>query len=489
MNRTVRRIIGDMRSRDASTRRGAFRGADSQFMREHNRFLVLNCVRERGPLARAAIARQTGLSRTTVGAIIDALLADGLVREGETTPSATSAGGRPATLVHFNAAAGYVLGVDMGRSHLTLLLTDLASQVVARRSGPFATDRGPEICVAEVVNGLGDFLSAHAVTWSQVVGLGLGIPGPMDIGQHKLISPPRMPGWNGVKVRSIFQQALTVPVYVENDANLGALGESRYGAGRDVSGLAYIKIGTGIGGGLVIDGQVYHGSRGSAGEIGHVAIDIPGDEQRLVCSCGNRGCLEVVAGADAIVADARSAFSLRRKAPLDVPASGALDALPHPDIADVVQAALDGDRASLAAIERAGEHIGVALASLVNLINPSLILVDGAVARAGELLLGPIRRAVASRSLAIASRQTRIAVGELGDNAIALGGVATVLDAAFAPSAGFTAVEAGMRAATAVAEIEVARSPYGEGSSEGYPEGYPKLAVSARDPPPAQIAD
>jgi glucokinase-like ROK family protein len=414
MSRTVRRIIGDMRSRDALARTGVVKGADQQFMREHNRYLVLNCVREHGPIARAAIARLTGLSRTTVGNIMDALLADELVREGE-TQSATSAGGRPATLVHFNASAGYIIGVDMGRSHLTILLTDLASHLVARRSGPFSTDLGSDVCLTQIVDTLNTFLSEQGVAWSRVVGLCIGIPAPLDTHLHRLYSPPRMPGWHGAEVMKFLRQRLAVPVYVENDANLGALGESRYGAGRGVTDLAYVKIGTGIGGGLVVGGQVYHGSRGSAGEIGHVAIDKGGP----ICTCGNRGCLEAVASADAIVAEAAAASSLQD------------GGTPNPDIADVVQAALLGDAACRAAIQRAGEHIGVALANLVNLANPSLILVDGAVARAGDLLLDPIRRAVASRSLAVASRHTRIAVGELGDNAIALGGVATVLDAAF----------------------------------------------------------
>ncbi len=430
MNRNVSRIIGEMRSHDAQPHKGA----DSQFMRAHNFLLILDCVRDVGPIARANIARQTGLSRTTVSVIMDALLADGLVREGE-TQSTTSAGGRPATLVHFNARAGYVVGVDMGRSHLTMLATDLASQLVARRSGPWSTDRGPDICLELLVAELGNFLSEQGVAWSEVVGLCVGLPVPMDTHLNKIISPPRMPGWHGVEVQRILRRRLHVPVYVENDANLGALGECRYGAGRGVSDLAYIKIGTGIGGGLVIGGQVYHGSRGSAGEIGHVTILEGGP----LCSCGNRGCLESVAGADAIVMDARTTFALPGGLPQISTVSSAFSELTDPDIADVVQAALAGDPACRLAIERAGEHIGVALAILVNLISPSVILVDGAVTRAADLLLEPIRRAVSTRSLAITARHTRVADGELGDNAIAMGGVATVLDAVFAPSAWVTA--------------------------------------------------
>jgi glucokinase-like ROK family protein len=411
-------------------------------MREYNRLLVLNSVRISGPIARVVIARQTGLSRTTISTIMEELLKDGLVREGETR-SLTSSGGRPATLVHFNDTAGYVIGVDIGRSHLTLLLTDLSANLVARRSGPFCLDRGPDYCLPRIGSELQDFLAEQGLAWSQIVGVGMGIPGPLDERLHKLVAPPRMPGWNNVEVQRILQQQLSVPLYIENDANMGALGESRYGAGRGTTDLAYVKLGTGIGAGLVIDGQLYHGSRGSAGEIGHVTID----EQGPVCDCGNRGCLEAIASADAIVADARAALSLRRSlgsanAAVDF---GALCKVPDPDISDIVEAARRGDPASRAAIAYAGERIGVALASLVNLINPSLILVDGGVARAGDLLLDPIRTAVAARSLPIASHHARVEVGELGDNAIAIGGVATVLDAAFGSGGGVTTLAYGGR--------------------------------------------
>ncbi len=433
MSRTVRRIVSDMRSRGARTQIGsdAMKRADPSFMRQHNRLLVLNYVREHGPIARAAIARQTGLSRTTVSSIMDDLLREGFVLEGE-MQSATPAGGRRAILVNFNAAAGYIVGIDLGRSHFTLLLTDLAAEMVAKRTGPFHTERGPDVCLPALLDELISFLAEQSVQLSQVVGVGVGIPGPMDSTLHKLYSPPRMPGWHGVDVERILRQRLGVPVYVENDANAGALGESRYGAGRGVADLVYVKIGTGIGAALVINGQIYRGSRGSAGEIGHVSIDENGPR----CACGNRGCLEAVAGGGAIVEEARSLMAAERgmratdgtaEPPVDISSEDL-------DVSRVVQAALDGDASCRTAIAHAGEHIGVALAGLVNLVNPSLVLLDGGVVRASELLLEPIRRAVAARSLAAASRYSRIATGALSDNAIALGGVVTVIDAAFGPS-------------------------------------------------------
>ncbi len=426
MSKTVRRLVRDMRSRERAARidASAPHGADPQSMRQFNQLLVLNSIRLHGPLARVAIAERTGLSRTTVSSIVDALLEEGLVREGDTLHAAR-AGGRRATLVHFEANAGYILGLDIGRSHLTILATDLAAETPIRSSGPFQATLGPEICLPQITERIRSFVIEYDIPWDRIVGIGIGIPGPLDSERQTLISPPRMPGWDGVEIGQFLRQELDVAqIYIENDANLGALGECRFGAGRGVSNLAYIKIGTGIGGGLVMNGTIYRGSFGSAGELGHVTID----ENGPLCDCGSRGCLETIAGAAAIVADARAARSL-------VLAGDHAERMQSReaihDIADVIQAAQEGDIACRVAIERAGEHIGAAIASLINLVNPSLILFDGGVTRAGELLLEPLRRTVGARSLRMAWARTSISTGELGNNAIALGAVSMVIDAAF----------------------------------------------------------
>lgn len=436
MSHTVRRLVRNMRSRD-SRARGTRRGAsDLHAIREANRALVLNCIRLDGPLPRVAIARRTGLSRTTVSSIVESLLKDGLAREGDTQSAAPSGGRRP-TLVHFNESAGVILGVDLGRSHYTMLATDLAAHVLARESGPFDSTLGADACLALLAAKIRRFVADHAIAWDTILGLGVGIPGPVDEQQRMLIRPPRMPGWDGVDVQRTLRRELDLPICMGNDANMGALGESRYGAGRGLSDFAYVKVGSGIGCGLVIAGNVYRGSRGSAGELGHVTID----EDGPLCDCGNRGCLETVASGPAIVRDAIEASSLNcERAARGLPPVTGSAALAHVsaapvDVADVVQAALDGDPASCAAIERAGDRIGIALASLINLVNPSVILVDGGVARAGELLLEPIRRAIATRSLSAASANTQLVAGELGTNAIALGAIAAVIDAAFGPPA------------------------------------------------------
>lgn len=441
VTKTVRHIVRSMRARDVrqSTRPATSRGADLRLMRELNRLLILNGVRVSGPITRVAVAHRTGLSRTTVSSIVDELLADNLLFEGKTVEAAPT-GGRRATLLHFNADAGYVIGVDLGRSHLTLLLTNLAGQIVARRSGPFDASLGPEICLRQVIASLMDFTVEHQIGWHQIIGVGLGIPGPMDAASRMLVRPPRMPGWDHFDMRTVMEHACKVPMYFDNDANMGARGESQYGAARNVDNMAYVKVATGIGCGLIVNGDIYRGSSGAAGELGHVTIDDNGP----VCDCGNRGCLEVVAGAAAVtMAASRGVYPDRGarstghdghdRHDADVSAAAGPRRADPLDVADVVHAAQAGDTVAQEAIAGAGYHIGIALAGLVNIFNPSLILLDGSMARAGEFLLGPIRQGIARRSLAASSAATRIEMAQLGDNAIALGAVAIVVEAAFGP--------------------------------------------------------
>lgn len=432
MDSTVRRLIQDMSAvhNTQANQQLTGQGADHRLLRELNRLLILNCVREAGPLARVQIAQQTNLSRTTVSNIIDTLLQEGFVREGDLLDAAP-AGGRRAMLVHFNADAGHILGVDVGRTHLAMLITNLEAEIVARRSGPFEMEQGPEVCLPQLIAELRAFVEDSGIPWDHIVGIGLGIPGPLDMQQHKLSSPPGMPSWDNVDVWQAIRQAFNVPLYLDNDANMGALSESRCGAAIGSNYLAYVKVGTGIGAGLIFNDRIYRGQGGSAGELGHVTLD----ENGPLCYCGNRGCLETLAGAHAIVEDARRGLSLAsRQQAGEVLSPPALAARNNIDITDVIQAAQSSDAASLAALERAGERLGVAIAGLINLFNPSHVIIGGGVARAGELLLDPLRRAASSRSLPAAWKGTHILSGQLDDTAVALGAASLVIDAAFGVS-------------------------------------------------------
>lgn len=431
MDHTVHRLVRNMRTPDRSgqDRQPAAQGADIHRLREFNRLLVLNYVRDHGPVSRVMLAQRLGLSRTTVSSIMDALLQEGFVREGHFLDAAPK-GGRRAILVHFNADAGRILGIDVGRTHLTMLLTNLTPAIVAQRTVSFDTSRGAGVCLPILISEIRTFVEASATNWEMIVGIGLGIPGPLSANFHYLSSPPHMPGWDNIDIWEALHAAFHKPLYIDNDANMGALGEIRLGAGRGDLDMAYVKISTGIGGGLVLNGRIYRGHQGSAGELGHLTINEDGPR----CVCGSRGCLETLAGARAIVADAEQGFSLARKqgaAPGDESIASQRAQRVFTDIADVIVAAQQGDASSIAALERAGERIALALAGLVNLVNPASIVLDGSVARAGDILLDSIRKVVASTSLPAAWQGTRLLLGELGATAIALGATLTVLDAAF----------------------------------------------------------
>ncbi len=385
--------------------------ADLSLMREYNERLVLNLVRRAGRLSRADIAKRTHLSRSTVSSIIVDLIEANLVRE---VGAGRSRGGRRPILLEFNGQAGYVVGVDLGATHILVLVTDLEAHPVARLEEPFTIEAGPEVGLERVVSLIGEALGQADLRMEQVFGVGIGVPGPLDFATGKPIFPPIMPGWHDTPIRERLRERLGKPVHLDNDANLGAIGEYWWGAGRGARNVAFIKVGTGIGCGLILEGKIYRGEIGSAGEIGHTVIDEDGPP----CRCGSAGCLEALAARPAILQAARQAGL--RPARQD-----------NFSILDLIEAARKGDSGACALFAQAGRRIGTALIGLVNLLNPGVIIIGGGVARAGPLLLEPLREAVHRRALGVAAPHTRIVESQLGAEAIAIGAVTVVLQELF----------------------------------------------------------
>jgi predicted NBD/HSP70 family sugar kinase len=428
-NHAAQRLIADMQARSNSS--GSLLtealGASSQHLRQFNRERTLNCVRLQGPLPRVTIAQRIGLSRATVSNIIDELLAEGFVHEGDML-SAAPGGGRRPIQVHFNANAGCILGVDIGRTHLTFVAADLSGHILAHQSMPFITTQGPDICIQQLANRLRDFINANDISWDRIIGLSCGSPGTLDGNKRVFVSPPHMPGWNGVDIRGTLEEEFKLPVLLDNDANLGALGESRYGAGRTQKDFIYVKIGTGIGSGIIVNGQIYRGNGGFAGELGHITTG----EDGPLCECGNRGCLESLAGADAIIHDACEGISLTRlQSELPDKQVSSIATKPLADMSDVIQAAREGDPACCAALAVAGHRIGMAVSVLINLFNPSAVILDGGVTHAGDILTAPLIASAAASSLPASWNHTRILMGELHEMAIALGAITAMIDEAF----------------------------------------------------------
>ncbi|MEU7377724.1 ROK family transcriptional regulator [Streptomyces albidoflavus] len=361
---------------------------------------VVRAVRLSGSLTQAEIARTTGLSAATVSNIVRELKESGTV---EVTP--TSAGGRRARSVSLSGDAGIVIGVDFGHTHLRVAVGNLAHQILAEEAEPLDVDASAEQGFDRAELLVGRLLDATGVDRAKVAGVGLGVPGPIDVASGMLGSTSILPGWSGTQPALALGERIGVPVAVDNDANLGALGELVWGSGRGVRDLAYIKVAGGVGAGLVIDGQIYRGPGGTAGEIGHITLD----ESGPVCRCGNRGCLETFTAARYVL-------------PLLEPTHGT-----GLTMEKVVGLAKEGDPGCRRVVADVGRYIGSGVASLCNLLNPSRVVLGGDLAEAGELVLGPIRTSVGRYAIPSAARQLELVPGSLGGRAEVLGALALAL--------------------------------------------------------------
>ncbi|GGP39846.1 transcriptional regulator [Streptomyces abikoensis] len=361
---------------------------------------VVRAVRMAGSLTQAEIARTTGLSAATVSNIVRELKDGGTV---EVTP--TSSGGRRARSVSLSGDAGIVVGVDFGHTHLRVAVGNLAHQVLAEDAEPLDVDASAEEGLRRAESLVRTLITKAGIDPRKIIGVGLGVPGPIDVESGVLGSTAILPGWAGTNPRDDLAARLGVPVHVDNDANLGALGELVWGAGRGATDLAYIKVASGVGAGLVINGKIYRGPGGTAGEIGHITLD----ESGPVCRCGNRGCLETFTAARYIL-------------PLLHSAHGTDLTVPR-----VVELAREGDPGCRRVISDVGRYIGSGVANLCNLLNPSRVVLGGDLADSGELVLAPIRESVSRYAIPSAARRLEVVPGALGGRSEVLGALALVL--------------------------------------------------------------
>jgi glucokinase-like ROK family protein len=389
------------------------RGADHNVMREVNRSLVLALVKEGGPVSRASIARSTTLAKPTVSAIVDELIAEGLVREIGPGSTAVS-GGRPPILLEFNARSLLVVGVHIGARRTTIAIGDAAGVEIARRELP-TPQQGPAGVLKLVAAEARDVIAAAGPADAKIAAVGAVLPGLTDFHSGVCLLAPNL-GWRDVPVRDLLAAELNrAPVYVHNAGQAAAVAENLEGAGERVGDLALLYTGTGLSAGVLSAGRVFHGVGGTAGEIGHNAV--PGNEEP--CNCGKVGCLETLASGPAIVRAARRA--------IDGGAGSVLAGRGAFDAQDVTAAARDGDAVACEVIAGVGEHLGLAASWLINAYNPALVVVGGGLAAIGDLLLDPLRAAVARHALAPALRGVEIRASKLGPDAEVRGAVLLAL--------------------------------------------------------------
>jgi predicted NBD/HSP70 family sugar kinase/biotin operon repressor len=374
-------------------------------LRERNRLLVVDALRRRGLASRSDLARSTGLSRTTVGTVVAALQDQGLVVEQEVNGDRHTGRGRPPVLLRLDPAAGVAVGIYFDHDEVRVALADLSSTVLGEDRTAIDVDHSATDAIDLAVEMVRSLQRGTGVDGLHLVGAGVGLSGPIDRRTGKISSAAILPSWAGLQPQRELAERLELRVEVDNDANLGALAEASFGAGRGLRDIVYVTLGPGIGAGLVLDGRVHRGASGLAGEIGHVQVRPDG----AVCRCGNRGCLETVAGEGALQA------LLRPRLGRDVTAR---------DVLDLVEA---GDLGATRVVGDAGRAIGRVLADLCNALNPEAIIVGGQLSRAGEPLLGGIRESVDRYALPAAGQGVRVLLGELGDRAEVIGALALVI--------------------------------------------------------------
>lgn len=411
-------------------------GVAQRKVREHNSQLILEYLRKRGPALRADVAKSLNLSRATVTTIVKKLLTDALVVEEE---KSYLANGILTNRIRFNAGFGSIIGIDLGQSRLRVYLTNLEANIIDQSTERFDMQVSLEQKLTIIARKVRDLVNSNNVDWTHIRGIGMGVPGAVNREGTRIISPPDLQKyWGHIDIPAVLRErlelALAIPIYLDNDANMGALGESRYGRGHGVDNMIYIKLSTHMNAALILRGQLYRGETGTAGGFGHLRIQYGQTlaENSPSCpSCHERGCLEAWAGLHAIVSKVHNNPSSVLYGPIPE------EKITPEHIAEIILAANQGDAASSNALEEAGGRIGVAIGScLINFYNPALILLDGGIVRPSRggqvyenfLLLEHLQRNAYEASLPVTRAETNISLGKLGDDAVGLGAVATVID-------------------------------------------------------------
>lgn len=438
---------------------------NQDLVKELNKAVILNIIWRHAPISRAEMARISGLTRGTVSSLVDELIHDSFVKEIGT---GTSAMGRKPIMLQLNAGAGVIVGVDLGVNYILIILADLRAQVLARKRLSISPEMGEKRILEKMLDGISDILAAAPSTPRGLLGIGAGVPGLVEMEHGVLKFAPNL-RWKNVPLKDLLQERFDAPVYVDNEANVGALGEKWFGAGQGIRHMIYLSVGVGLGAGIVVNGELYRGATGYAGELGHLTILPDGP----VCGCGNRGCWETLASelatlrrarevlergeagilrgllardhrrseaegagsgttaGDAAVttgmADAADAGTAKTLAAAAEISEDAADTAAMLSVDVLVEACERGDAAAQRVLSETGRYLGIGIAGLVNAFNPEVVIVGNTIGRCGHWVLDEVAREVEARGLSQLTKAVRVVPAMLGPDACAIGGVSLVL--------------------------------------------------------------
>ncbi len=386
-------------------------------VRKVNKSIILNMLRLYAPISRAQVANLTGLNRATVSNIVNVLIDEGLVSEEEQKGSGI---GRPAISLGLRPDGGAVIGVEIGVDFVAVLLTNFVAEKIWDTRVQTDPTQSQMMIISQAEQLIDQALLLANEQRLRPLGIGVGLPGLVNVHQGNLVMAPNL-RWRDVPLRLMWNQRFHLPIYIENEANLAALGEYYFGIARDIDNFIYLSAGIGLGGGIMVDGKLFRGGSGYAGEIGHIQRDPAGEQ----CGCGRTGCWETQVGPRAVLHRVRKELQSHSDQSLLSACSGNLDNL---TFEMVVEFALEGDTLCRQAIEGVAVHLGMGIADMVHIFNPDLILIGGAFLQAKDILQPIVEKTLFSNVLQPYASGLRIAFSERGANDCVLGAIAIVLD-------------------------------------------------------------
>lgn len=399
-----------------------YRTGDQTLVREINLAVIMNHLRTNAPISRAALADATGLNKTTVSSLVTELIERQFVQEiGLASPSS----GRPAILLKLNPTAGFILSCEIGVDFIKVICTNFAPEIIWRYEEQIDPSIGQRAILDRALMIINQGVAAGNQACGTLLGMAIGVPGLVDQSTGALLFAPNL-GWKDLPIRSIVQESFDVPLFVNNEANLAALGEHYFGAAQGIDEVLYISASrVGLGGGLIHFGNVFGGVTGVGAEFGHMTMDPDGE----YCKCGNQGCWETQVSQPALIRHVWRFIDQGSSSMLTEMTAGDRASLTVPMI---VEAARAGDRVALDALEIIGRYLGIGIASLVNALNPELVVFGGILSLASEFLMPVIKKEVEQRALKWNREAMQLVLARHASDACVMGGVAAVYQAILA---------------------------------------------------------